>query len=184
MQGQRHLLQVVLALRAAGRLAGLLDGRQEQPHEHGDDGNHNQELDKCEAASLRAATPRRGEADGEANRNARGSPRNSEIRSRLHDKSSLSVVVRPKRAHDSSRTSPRGVGVARRPVVPQHKKGSCIPDCGGDATYGAGEGGRENPAPAPGCPRSGWPVTTTSFPRRIVRMSDDWAGLLASGSNY
>src|SRR5262249_4035283 len=26
--------------------------------------------------------------------------------------------------------------------------------------------------------------TTTSFPRRTVRLSDDWAGLLASGSNY
>jgi len=49
MHGQAELFEVILALRHVSRLAHLLDGRQEQANEDGDDGNHHQELDQREA---------------------------------------------------------------------------------------------------------------------------------------
>ena len=45
---QAELLQVVGALGAPGRFAGRLDGWQEQRDEHGDDGDHHQQLDQRE----------------------------------------------------------------------------------------------------------------------------------------
>ena len=50
--GQRDLLEVVDALRAARGLARRLDGRQEERDQDGDDRDHDQKLDQCEAASL------------------------------------------------------------------------------------------------------------------------------------
>ena len=44
-----HLAQVVLAVGAPGRLAGGLDGRQEQAHEHADDRHDDEQLDQREA---------------------------------------------------------------------------------------------------------------------------------------
>ena len=41
---QADLLEVVDALGPAGRLAGRLHGRQEQGDQHGDDGDHHQQL--------------------------------------------------------------------------------------------------------------------------------------------
>jgi hypothetical protein len=57
-----------------------------------------------------------------------------------------------------------------------------LPGASSDGTAGSGENARFAHAPIR---RRRSPVfTTTSFPRRNVRMSDNWAGLLASGSNY
>jgi hypothetical protein len=47
--GQGELLEVVLGLRPQGRLAHFLHGGQEQADEHGDDGDHHQQLDQREA---------------------------------------------------------------------------------------------------------------------------------------
>ena len=46
MQGESQLLQVVATLRPAGRFAGLLDRRQQQGNQHGDDGDHHQQFDQ------------------------------------------------------------------------------------------------------------------------------------------
>jgi hypothetical protein len=43
---QPDLLEVVGALHLVGRLADLLDGRQEQADQHGDDGDDDQQLDQ------------------------------------------------------------------------------------------------------------------------------------------
>src|SRR5207248_2448252 len=48
VQGDTDLLEVVLARRAGRRFAHLLDGGQEQADEHGDDGDHHQQLDQRE----------------------------------------------------------------------------------------------------------------------------------------
>ena len=45
VHGQSNLLEVVVALRAAGRLAGGLHGRQEQGDQDADDGDDDQQLD-------------------------------------------------------------------------------------------------------------------------------------------
>ena len=45
------LLQVVLALGPGRRFADLLDGREEQPDEDCDDGDHDEELDESERRS-------------------------------------------------------------------------------------------------------------------------------------
>ncbi len=58
VQGQSELLEVVLALRAAGRLASLLNGRQEQCDQDGDNRDHNQSLNEREAATGRWITGR------------------------------------------------------------------------------------------------------------------------------
>jgi hypothetical protein len=50
--GQAELLYVVFALRNAGRLAGRLHRRQEQSDQDADDGDHDEQLDKREAAAL------------------------------------------------------------------------------------------------------------------------------------
>ncbi len=52
VQGQADLLQVVDALRTAGRFAGGLYGRQQKRDEHADDGNHHQELDERKAETF------------------------------------------------------------------------------------------------------------------------------------
>ena len=52
VQGQADLLEVALAAGAVGRLAHLLHRGQEQSDQHGDDGNHHQQLDQREAAPL------------------------------------------------------------------------------------------------------------------------------------
>src|SRR5262249_32530721 len=67
LEGYADLFEVVLALGVGGALAHLLDGGQEQADEHGDDGDHYQQLDQRE----RRATPwarRRGVSDHEAAR--------------------------------------------------------------------------------------------------------------------
>src|SRR5262249_43094164 len=53
--GQAELLKVVGALGARRRLADLLDGRQEQADEDGDDGDHHQELDQREPQRANSA---------------------------------------------------------------------------------------------------------------------------------
>src|SRR5436190_4118902 len=53
VQGEAQLLQVVLAPRAAGRLAGGLHGRQEQRHQNADDGDYHQQFDERKAAPER-----------------------------------------------------------------------------------------------------------------------------------
>jgi hypothetical protein len=51
VQPEAKLLEVVCAGIAPGRFAGALHRRQEKPHEHADDRDHDQELDKGEAAA-------------------------------------------------------------------------------------------------------------------------------------
>jgi hypothetical protein len=51
VRGKRQLLQLVLALRSTGRFAGLLDSRQQERNQNGNDGNHYQQLNQRESAS-------------------------------------------------------------------------------------------------------------------------------------
>src|SRR5262249_20904906 len=51
-QRQAELLEVVLALDAPSRFAGLLYGRQQETNQDADDGDDNQHLDECEPAPL------------------------------------------------------------------------------------------------------------------------------------
>jgi hypothetical protein len=51
-----QLMQVIPALRAAGRLAGVLHGRQEQSDEDRDDGDHDQQFDEREAGPASGGT--------------------------------------------------------------------------------------------------------------------------------
>src|SRR5262245_4044505 len=46
VQGDPHLPEIVLALRTPGRLPRLLNRREQQGHEDGDDGDHHQEFDQ------------------------------------------------------------------------------------------------------------------------------------------
>jgi hypothetical protein len=46
VNAQPDLLQMVLATRPAGRLAGLLDSRQEHADEDADDGDHHEEFNQ------------------------------------------------------------------------------------------------------------------------------------------
>src|SRR5690606_22809087 len=55
VQSQSDLLEVVLALGAARRLAGLLDGGQQQGDQDGDDGDHYEQFDESEATTVRMA---------------------------------------------------------------------------------------------------------------------------------
>jgi hypothetical protein len=48
---QPQLFQIVLALRTPGGFAGLLDGRQQQRNQHGDDGDDHQQFDESESLS-------------------------------------------------------------------------------------------------------------------------------------
>jgi ferritin-like metal-binding protein YciE len=52
MQGQAELLHVVLALRATGRLTGLLDRRQQQGNQDRDDGDDHEQFDESETSPL------------------------------------------------------------------------------------------------------------------------------------
>ena len=54
MHGQADLLEIVQALRAAGALAGGLNRRQQQRHQHADDRDHDQQLDQRKAAPMAA----------------------------------------------------------------------------------------------------------------------------------
>jgi hypothetical protein len=54
VQRERQILEVVLALRAAGRFAGGLDGRQQQCDEDANDRDDDQELDERERSGLGA----------------------------------------------------------------------------------------------------------------------------------
>ena len=56
---QADLLQVVLALRAAGRFARLLHGGKQQGDENADDGDHHQQLDQGETALSKTTFHRR-----------------------------------------------------------------------------------------------------------------------------
>ena len=49
LKSDPELLEIVLALRAAGRLAGLLYGRQQKGYENRDDGDHHQQFDDRES---------------------------------------------------------------------------------------------------------------------------------------
>jgi uncharacterized protein with PIN domain len=53
VQCERNLLEIVLALRSPRSLASLLNSRQQQCHQYGDNRNHNQELNqgKCTASA-------------------------------------------------------------------------------------------------------------------------------------
>jgi hypothetical protein len=51
---QRNLLQVIRALGPPGRLPGRLHRRQEQRDQDTDDGNHHQQFDQCEGATIRS----------------------------------------------------------------------------------------------------------------------------------
>jgi hypothetical protein len=44
VQRDPELMQIVLARGAAGRFAGGLHGRQQERHEHANDGDHDQQL--------------------------------------------------------------------------------------------------------------------------------------------
>ena len=56
MQGQADLLQIVAALHAVRGFPDLLDGRQQQADQDGDDRDHHQQLNEREpAASSRSA---------------------------------------------------------------------------------------------------------------------------------
>jgi hypothetical protein len=59
VQGEADLLEVVDALGASGGLAGRLDGGQQQRDQHGDDRNHDQELDQGECTSSHGLNPPR-----------------------------------------------------------------------------------------------------------------------------
>src|SRR5262249_50550197 len=63
LQGQPHLLEVVQALGAVGRLAHLLDGGEEQPDEHRDDANDHQQLDQRKSHSMTCSGHRSGSSD-------------------------------------------------------------------------------------------------------------------------
>ena len=54
VHGHAQLPEVVLALAAAGRLAGGLDRRQEQRHQNADDGDHDQQFDQRKRACAHA----------------------------------------------------------------------------------------------------------------------------------
>src|SRR5262249_31109681 len=60
VDGQADLLEVVLALGAAGGLADLLDGGEQEADEDGDDGDHHQQLDQRERAARPQARMRHG----------------------------------------------------------------------------------------------------------------------------
>jgi hypothetical protein len=51
VERQSKLLEIVLALGAAGSLARLLNRREQKPDEHANDGNDNQEFDQREPAA-------------------------------------------------------------------------------------------------------------------------------------
>src|SRR5262249_19160102 len=51
VESQADLMEVVAAPHAAGSLADLLHGRQQQTHEGADDGNHHQQLNQREGVS-------------------------------------------------------------------------------------------------------------------------------------
>jgi len=55
VQRQPDLLEIILALDAGGGLRDLLNGRQQQAHQDGDDRNHHQHLDECEPTSTAGA---------------------------------------------------------------------------------------------------------------------------------
>jgi hypothetical protein len=48
MDSQANLFEVVCTAAATGRLTGLLHGRQQQPDEYADDGDHHQQLNQGE----------------------------------------------------------------------------------------------------------------------------------------
>jgi len=50
MGSQGDLLEVIRALRPPGRLAGGLDGREQERNQHSDDGDDDQQLDQRETA--------------------------------------------------------------------------------------------------------------------------------------
>ncbi len=56
VQGEPDLFEVVGALGAGGRFPDLLDGREQQADEDRDDGDHNEQLDQREGATLHGRT--------------------------------------------------------------------------------------------------------------------------------
>jgi hypothetical protein len=52
VQGEGDLTEVILALYAAGRFAGLLDGRQQERDEDGDHGDNNEQFDQRETSGV------------------------------------------------------------------------------------------------------------------------------------
>ena len=59
VQSQTNLLQIVLALRPASRLTSLLNSRQQQRHQNGNDRDHHQQLNqrKTSAPTILPASP-------------------------------------------------------------------------------------------------------------------------------
>src|SRR5207244_3539484 len=51
VQGEADLVEVVAARRLLGRFADFLNGRHQQPDQHGDNGDHHQQLDERETAA-------------------------------------------------------------------------------------------------------------------------------------
>jgi hypothetical protein len=56
VQRQANLLEIVLALGPAGRFASLLNCRQQQGDEYGNDGDDNQQLDERKTATTNHLT--------------------------------------------------------------------------------------------------------------------------------
>ena len=56
VHAQADLLEVVLALRACGRFADLLHGRNEQPDQDGDDGDDDEQFNQRERSAPQATT--------------------------------------------------------------------------------------------------------------------------------
>jgi hypothetical protein len=54
VDGETELFEIVLALHSIGGLARLLDGRQQQSDQDGNDGNYHQQLNECETSPLGA----------------------------------------------------------------------------------------------------------------------------------
>jgi hypothetical protein len=57
MHGQAELVQVIATLGAAGRLTGLLDGRQEQGDQDRNDGDHHEQFNQGETATSHDEVP-------------------------------------------------------------------------------------------------------------------------------
>jgi len=60
VQTQPELLHVVHALGTSGGLPDLLDGRQQEADQHGDDGDHHEQFDERERAPAERVTSHRG----------------------------------------------------------------------------------------------------------------------------
>jgi hypothetical protein len=80
LHGDPDLPQIIRTPPSSRRLSGRLDGRQQQPHERPDDGDHHQQFHECETAAPEKTTApedidRAGIWDGRPDRMLRGGDR-------------------------------------------------------------------------------------------------------------